>query len=121
MRRQGFTQFLCTFLRPSKAEYSDTLFAPVLLGYAFFNLFFPCQEIDEPILFDQRHAGFMGYRPCSQTDFCTARLAIQNISRSNKPRFCMYTSWTSETTRPPHFAKLLSAGLPSGKFFLKFQ
>jgi len=77
--------------------------------------------VDEPIPFDQRRAGFMEYRPCGQTDFWTARLAIQNISRSDKPSFCMSASWTSETIRPPHFASVLSAGFLNGKFFLKLQ
>jgi hypothetical protein len=77
--------------------------------------------VDQPIPLDQRRAGFMEYRPCSQTDFCTARLAIQNVSRSDQPSFSMTASGASETIRPSHFSKMLSAGLFSGKFFLKFE
>jgi hypothetical protein len=63
----------------------------------------------------------MEYGACGQTDFCTARLAIQNISRADEPSFSMTASGTTETIRPSHFSKVLSAGLFSGQFFLKFE
>jgi len=77
--------------------------------------------VGQPIPFDQRRAGLMEYRPGSQTDFCTARLAIQNVSRSDEPSFPMTAPGASETIRPSHFSKMLSASLLSGKFFLKFE
>ena len=77
--------------------------------------------VDEPIPFDQRRTGFMEYRPSRQTDFCTTRLAIQNISRPDKPCFTMSASGTSESIRPSNFSQMLGAGFFSGKFFLKIK
>jgi hypothetical protein len=77
--------------------------------------------VDEPIPFDQGRAGFMEYRPSRQANFCTTRLAIQNISRTDKPCRTMSTSGTPESSRPPNFSQMLDARFFIRKFFLKIK
>jgi hypothetical protein len=77
--------------------------------------------VDEPIPFDQWRAGFMEYRPRGQANFCTTQLAIQNISRADKPCCTMSTSGAPESSRPPNFSQMLGARFFSRKFFLKIK
>jgi hypothetical protein len=77
--------------------------------------------VDQPIPFDQRRTGLVEYRPRRQTYFCSARFAIQNISRPDKPSFNVSAPGAFETIRPSHVAKMLGTSFFGGKFFLKLE
>jgi hypothetical protein len=42
--------------------------------------FIHAHVVDQPLLLYQRRTGFMKFCPCSQTDFCSTKLEIQNNS-----------------------------------------